>query len=135
MFKQKTLLRIAAFLTLFTAAGHTAGTFMPIPTEQVGLIAAYRTMAETMIPMPIGSPQSIADVFFGNNLVTSLFLLIAGLHLIFAFPERRSLLLLGTGLGAIALISAVYFFPLPAICTGLASVLTIAAARQTDRTA
>lgn len=131
------LLRVAAGLTLFTCLGHTAGTFMPIPAEQVAVAQTHATMKATPVPMPIGKPQSYADIFFGNNIAVSLFLLISGLgFLVFAGKGglegagRRLLLLNSLGMAGVAIISSVYFFPLPAACTGLAAVLGFVAARK-----
>lgn len=78
-----------------------------------------------------------ADIFFGNNIAVSLFLLISGLgFLVFAGKGglegagRRLLLLNSLGMAGVAIISSVYFFPLPAACTGLAAVLGFVAARK-----
>jgi len=51
------LLRIAATLSFLTAAGHTIGTFMPVPPEQNQMHATIAIMKATMIPMPVGSSQ------------------------------------------------------------------------------
>ena len=60
--KRSLLLRVAATLSLITAAGHTVGTFMPVPPEQTQMHATIATMKATMVPMPVGSPKSYADL-------------------------------------------------------------------------
>ncbi len=131
------LLRIAGALTLFTFLGHTAGTFMPVPPEQAEVARTTAVMKATLVPMPIGRAQSFSDLFRGNNLAVSLYLLVAGLSFFFfsgkdglAGGGRRHLLLHSAGMAALALISAVYFFPLPAVCTGIAALLGFIAAKK-----
>jgi len=126
------LLRIAGGLALFTFLGHTAGTFMPVPPEQVEVAKAEAMMKATMVPMPFGNTPSYAKIFLGTNLIVSLYLVIAGFLCFFlanaggmAGAGRKILVLNSIGLIAAAGISAVCFFPLPAICTGLAGILGI----------
>jgi len=125
------LLRIAATFSLITAVGHTVGTFMPVPPEQTQMHTTIAIMKATMIPMPVGSPRSYMQVLDGNNICTSLFLLLCtGLLFTLAKAERERstdqvLLLTAIALGGISLISFVYFFPVPGVCTGLAAILTL----------
>lgn len=124
------LLRLAGALTLFTCLGHTAGTFMPIPAEQAEVAKTAAIMKATAVPMPIGRAQNYGNLFLGTNLAVSLYLLIAGMaFFLFAGQDglegaaRRQLTLTSVGLAGMAMISAIYFFPLPAACTGLAAIL------------
>ena len=55
------LLRIAAALSLTTAVGHTIGTFMPVPKEQVQVHATIVTMKSTLVPIPVGTAQLHGD--------------------------------------------------------------------------
>lgn len=130
------LLRLAATLAAITGVGHTIGTFMPVPADQVAMHAAIATMTATMVPMPVGDARSYMQIFDGNNICTSLFLFLcmAQLLAVAAAPRHpaatRTILLTAAGLGGFAAISAVYFFPLPTVLTGLAAGLCVAAARQ-----
>ncbi len=131
------LLRIAGVLTLFTFLGHTAGTFMPIPAEQVEVAKTAAVMKATAVPMPIGRAQNYGNLFLGTNLAVSLYLLIAGIgFFLFAGKgglegaARRQLTLTSVGMAGMAIISALFFFPLPAACTGVAAVLGFIAARK-----
>lgn len=127
------LLRVAAFLVLFTCAGHTYGTLAPIPPDQTQMIATLEQMKTTMIPMPLGSPKSYGQILDGTNLSVSVYLLITGLILLALSRNRAAgadtavLLITSVGLLLVAGLSAVYFFPLPAICTGVAALLGFAA--------
>ena len=127
---KKILLRIAAGLILFTCMGHTFGTFMPVPQEEVELVNTVNAMKSALVPMPIGKKQSYFDIFFGTNISLSIYLLVTGLSfLLFASADntnttiRKMLLLQSLGLIGIAIISGLYFFPIPAICTGVAGIL------------
>ncbi|MCB1193503.1 MAG: hypothetical protein H7A23_22565 [Leptospiraceae bacterium] len=124
---KKLLLRIAAGLILFTCVGHTFGTFMPIPSEETEMINAADIMKTTLVPMPIGKKQSYFDILLGANICLSIYLLITGLSFILFSSEdntnRKLLLLHSTGLIGVAIVSGLYFFPLPALCTGFAGVL------------
>ncbi len=131
---RKILLRIAAILVLFTCAGHTYGTFVPIPTEQTEMIKTLEQMKATMIPMPMGSPKSYSEILDGNNLSVAVYLLVTGLILLALSRNRPAvdnavLLITSGGLVLVAGLSAVYFFPLPAICTGVAAVLGFVASK------
>lgn len=131
--KRPLLLRIAATFSLITAVGHTFGTFMPIPPEQAQMLATVATMKATLVPMPIGSARSYMQILDGNNLCTSLLLLLCA-SLLFciagAAKERvadRVVLLTSLALAGVALISFVYFFPIPGVFTGLAAALGLVA--------
>ena len=131
---RRILLRIAAFLVLFTCAGHTYGTFVPIPSDQTEMIKTLEQMKATMIPMPMGSSKSYSQILDGNNLSVAVYLLVTGLILLALSRNRPAvdntvLLITSGGLGLVAGLSAVYFFPLPAICTGAAAVLGFVAAK------
>ena len=125
---KKILLRIAAGLVLFTCVGHTIGTFMPLPPEEVELVKVENAMKSALVPFPIGKSQSFFDILLGANLSLSVFLLITGLSFLFMedntnTTNRKLLLLNSLGLVAIGIISAIYFFPVPAMCTGVAGIL------------
>jgi hypothetical protein len=127
------LLRIAATLSLVTAAAHTVGTFMPIPPEQTQMHATVATMKATMIPMPVGSERSYMQILDGNNICTSLFLLLcAALLFTIAKADKAKavdqvVLLTALALLGISAISFVYFFPVPGAFTGIAAVLAFVA--------
>jgi len=129
------LLRIAATLAAITGVGHTIGTFMPIPADQVAMHAAVATMTATMVPMPVGAARSYMQILDGNNLCTSvlLFLCAAQLFAVAKAPSgsvaNRAILITAAGLAGVAVLSALYFFPVPVVFTGLAAVLCVAAVR------
>lgn len=123
-------------MLFITFLGHTMGTFMEIPAEQTAVANAANVMAQTLVPMPVGSAQSYAAIFLGTNLAVSLYLLISAISfLIFALPGgldgqgRRLLALASAGVAALSVISLLYFFPVPAICTALAAVAGFIATR------
>jgi len=127
---KKILLRIAAGLVLFTCLGHTIGTFIPLPPEEVELINTENAMKSALVPMPVGKKQSFFDILLGANIGLSVYLFVSGISLILISSEekfhstsKRLLLLESMGLLALAVISIFYFFPIPAICTGIAGIL------------
>ncbi|MBP7281734.1 MAG: hypothetical protein KBA66_09170 [Leptospiraceae bacterium] len=127
---KKILLRIAAGLVLFTCVGHTIGTFMPLPPEEVELVKVENAMKSALVPFPVGKSQSFFDILFGANIGLSVYLFVSGISLILISSEekfhstsKRLLFLESLGLLALAVISVLYFFPVPAICTGIAGVL------------
>jgi hypothetical protein len=126
-------LRIAGTLSLITGAGHTIGTFMPIPAEQTQMHATVATMAATLVPMPVGAARSYLELFDGNNICTSLFLLLCA-ALLFSVSRAASeqvvsrvITLTALALAGISVISFRYFFPVPAVLTGLAAMLALLA--------
>jgi hypothetical protein len=125
------LLRLAAALTLLTCLGHTIGTFMPIPPEQVAMHETIDVMKKTMIPMPVGTARSYRQILDGNNLCTSLFLLLCGTQLIVISNAPKSkttdrmIIVSAIGLLGFTIISAFYFFPVPTVFTGFAAVLSL----------
>jgi hypothetical protein len=133
--KRRLLLRIAASLSLLTCVGHTIGTVMPIPPEQTQMLATIETMKATMVPMPIGAARSYMQILDGNNICTSLFLLLcAALLFAVASAEKakvvdRIIVLTAVALASASLISFLYFFPGPAVFTGVAAVLAVLAVR------
>jgi len=122
----KALLGTAAFFTLVTCAGHTMGTFMPVPPEQADVVAGLEVMQRTMVPMPVGAARSFATLLDGNSIGLSIWMLVSGLMFIAAAraarPDKVSLALNSAGMGALALLSAFYFFPVPAACLAVAAV-------------
>jgi hypothetical protein len=136
MRNSKLLLRIGAALLFITCAGHTVGTFMEIPAEQTEVARAAQVMEQTLVPMPIGRAQSYADIFFGNNVTVSVYLLITAVSFVlFSLPGgldgagRRLLATASAGVAALSVISLLYFFPVPAVCTGLAALAGFIVAR------
>ena len=129
----KHLLRSAGVLCLVTCAAHLAGTLMKIPSEQVEMLKTVATMKQTMIPMPVGSARSYMDILDGNNFCTSILLMLCGLELFIAamHPEeggaRSVVTVVALCLAGFAIISAIYFFPVPAVLTGLASAFALLA--------
>lgn len=124
------LLKISFALAILTCLGHTAGTLMDIPKEQIEVSNTYSIMKQTMVPMPIGKSQNFADIFFGNNIIVSCFLLISGLiYFILSNAQkldgdlRKILIINNLGMATISIISFLYFFPIPAVFTGLGSIL------------
>jgi hypothetical protein len=130
------LARIAATLVLITCLGHTIGTFMEVPPEQAAMHKAIAVMKSTMVPMPVGSPRSYMQILDGNNLCTSLLLLLCGTQLlaVAGLPSsaatNRLIFTIAVALAGIAAISALYFFPVPAAFTALASMLSFIASTR-----
>jgi hypothetical protein len=127
------LLRIAATFSLITAAGHIFGTFMPVPPEQTQMHATIAIMKATLVPMPVGAARSYMQILDGNNLCTSLLLLLCG-ALLFAIAGAvkaqvvdRVVLLTAAALAGVSLLSFVYFFPVPGVFTALAALLALVA--------
>ncbi len=135
---RKLLLRIAGTLALITCAGHTVGTFMSVPVEQKAMHSAIATMKATMVPMPVGAARSYMQILDGNNLCTSVFLLLcaAQLFAVAGAPAihatNRILLFTAFALACFAVISALYFFPVPTVLTGLAAGLSLMARSRSD---
>jgi hypothetical protein len=126
-------LRVAAALSLTTCVGHTIGTFMVVPPEQTQIHATIASMKATLVPMPVGSPRSYMEILDGNNLSTSLFLAVCAALLFSVARARREPLvdqvigITALGLAGMSVISFRYFFPAPAVFTGLAAVLSLVA--------
>lgn len=130
---RSTLLRIAAVLSLITCVGHTIGTFMPVPAQQTHMQATIATMRATLVPMPIGSARSYLEILDGNNICTSLFLLLCA-AMLFAVSRaarepvvNRIVTLTALALLGVSAISFRYFFPVPGVFTGVAALLAFAA--------
>ena len=83
-------------------------------------------MQRTMVPMPVGAARSFATLLDGNSIGLSIWMLVSGLMFIAAAraarPDKVSLALNSAGMGALALLSAFYFFPVPAACLAVAAV-------------
>lgn len=135
------LLRIAAVLSFLTAVGHTIGTFMPVPAEQERMHATIAIMKTTMIPMPMGSAKSYMQVLDGNNLCTTVLVLLcaAVLTWLATAPKERVadgvILLNALALAGVSVISFLYFFPAPAVFTGVAATLALFARGREHGTA
>jgi hypothetical protein len=106
---------------------------MPIPAEQVQMHATVATMKATMVPMPVGSARSYMDILDGNNICTSLCLLQCA-AVLFSVARAgkepvsdRVITLTALALAGISMISFRYFFPVPAVFTGLAAALALLA--------
>jgi hypothetical protein len=126
---RKNLLRTSAFFTLFTFVGHTIGLIRPLPEDQTQVLAVYQMMKQTLVPFPMGAPKSIATLMIGANTTLSVLLFLTGVSYLFLATDaverssQRQLMLLNISMLAVAITSYFCFFPLPAICTGLATVL------------
>jgi len=135
------LLRIAAALSLITAIGHTIGTFMPVPPDQMQMHSAIGVMKATLVPMPVGPSRSYMDLLDGNNLCTSVLLLLCA-ALLFgvakAGKEKTAdgvIVATALALAAVSLLSFVYFFPVPGAFTGIAAALALLARARGARAA
>lgn len=130
--KRPLLLRSAAALSLLTCLGHTVGTFLPVPPDQTRMLATLDAMRETMVPMPVGAARSYVEILDGNNFCTSLLLgLCATLLFVVSSAPRdrivdRVVTVTALALLGISALSFRYFFPPPAIFTGLAALLAAA---------
>jgi hypothetical protein len=127
------LLRTAAVLSLITCIGHTIGTFMPVPPEQAQMHATIATMKATLVPMPVGSPRSYMELLDGNNICTSVLLLLCA-AVLFSLSRaakeqvtNRIITLTALSLAAISALSFRYFFPVPGVFTALAAALAFVA--------
>ena len=86
-----------------------------------------------MAPLPVGAARSYMQILDGNNLCTSLFLLVCAalLFSIARLPNapatNRVILIVALALAGFAIVSAMYFFAIPTALTGIASVLAIIA--------
>jgi hypothetical protein len=120
---------MAAVLAFITCAGHTVGTFMAIPPEQTAMLRTIGTMRTTMVPMPVGAARSYLQILDGNNLCTSLFLLLCALNLLNAsrLPEgpaiKHTVVITSLALAGFSIVSARYFFPVPTVLTAVAALL------------
>lgn len=129
--KRKYLLWAAAFFTLFTFAGHTAGAIKGPRLDQPGVASAWEVMQTTKVMMPMATERSIATLMSGANYALSIYMLVAGLLFLLvsstkeASPRRDNQILFinSAGIGATAVLSGLCFFPLPAICLGLSSAM------------
>lgn len=132
------LLWTAAVLTLFTFAGHSIGGIQGPPPEQADAHQVYETMARTLVAMPFGSPKTLAAMHEGANICVSVFLLVSSVIFVLLATsksartgtENRILVFNSLGMLATGIVSQIAFFPLPAICTGLAGVLGLIATRR-----
>ena len=125
------LIRIAATLALITFLGHLVGTLVPVPTEQTAMHATIASMKATMVPMPAGEARSYMQILDGNNFATCLLLLFCAVQLfaVAGLPvspaKRRTLLVTSLAMSGFAILSAIFFFPVPAVLTGVAAVLCL----------
>jgi hypothetical protein len=135
---RKLLLRVAAFLTLFTFVGHTFGALSGPKLDQEAAATTFGMMQQTMVPFPFGPDKSIATIMFGANIGLSVYLLLAGLLCIAVSTrkdgsearDKQVIALNSLGLIAMGVISIFCFFPLPAACTGIAGVLGLVALKK-----
>ncbi len=102
---------------------------MEIPPEQVAMLETVALMDQKMVPMPVGPTRSYTQILHGNNLCTILLLMLCGsLFLALAASPKsvvkgRVSLIVALTLIGVAIISGIYFFPVPAILTALAAAL------------
>jgi hypothetical protein len=133
---RKLLLRIAAFLTLFTFLGHTFGALSGPPKDQPEMANVLGLMDQTMVSLPMAT-KSISTLMLGANLCLSVLLMLSGLLFVnsstrtaWTKEDGRILLLNSLAMVATGAISAVCFFPMPAVCTGLAGILGLISLRS-----
>lgn len=132
---RKALLYTAASLAMLTCIVHLIGTYMPIPPEQTEVARVVATMNATLVPMPVGSAKTYLQILNGNNLGTALLLLVCSAQLVGAATSgpsaaaSRAIAITAAGLVGFAVISFTHFFPIPALFTGVAAALSIAATR------
>lgn len=125
------LLRAAATLVLLTGVSHLVGTLMPIPAEQTTMLATVATMKATLVPMPIGASRSYMQILDGNNFCTAVLLLLcaAQLFAVSGAPRQpatnRVLVITAVALATFAILSGLYFFPVPTALTAVAAALTL----------
>jgi hypothetical protein len=106
---------------------------MTVPPEQTAMHATIASMKATIVPMPVGAPRSYMQILDGNNICTALFLLLCAvlLYAIAGLPSacatNRVLVITVIALASFTVISAIYFFPVPSVFTGIAAGLSIIA--------
>ena len=129
--KAKLLLRIAAGLMLFHALGHSMGmTQWDKPTDAEHVLV-INSMKDHRFPF-MGAVHSYADSFSGFGyagtiamlLITCLLWLTASFSNAQPQISTKILLLLFVSLVALCIMEFIYFFPLAAITTLLAAILT-----------
>lgn len=127
------LLRLAAVLVLLTGFAHLAGTLMEIPADQSAVRSTAAVMRATPVPMPVGPARNYFDILQGNNFATCILLFLVGTQVWTlarhaAEPAAQRALWLAAGaLAAFAAVSALYFFPIPAVFTAAAALLIVVA--------
>lgn len=131
---RKTLLFFASFLTLLTCVLHAVGTLFsrPAPTAFVG--QAQMIMEHTYMPLPFDTLRPLSQLMYGGNVMISLYLLVsAALFILSVKPEnyvKNIVVLNSLGLFACSAFSAMFFFAVPAVLTGLAAILGLMAIRK-----
>lgn len=131
------ILKIAASFMFLTFLGHTAGALKPVADTQGDMYTTYMLMKTTLVPMPIGAAKSYSDLMMGGSLCLSVFLFFVG-TLFFSLSKQKNLIqqkniLVMNSLSAlcIAILSTIYFFPVPALFTGMAGLLGLYSASIT----
>ena len=95
------------------------------------MLATVAIMSATLVPMPVGSARSFMQILDGNNFCTSLLLALCA-ALLFAVagaPKERTadrvVAITALALAGASIISARYFFPVPALFTAVAAGLAV----------
>ncbi len=95
--------------------------------------ATIATMKATLVPMPVGPARSYMELLDGNNICTSLLLLLCA-AILFAVSraERQQLVnrvitLTALALAGVSALSFRYFFPVPGVFTGVGALLALVA--------
>jgi hypothetical protein len=135
--KRKHLLRLSSFFALFTFAAHTLGALSDHSKGDAALEATYKMMQESYIQFPMGVSRNIVTLMLGANLCLSVYLFISGMLFILlankpseTWRQDNPIILLNTaGLLVTAIISAFYFFSMPALFLGLAALAGFTATR------
>lgn len=119
---------VAAFFALFTFVGHSIGVISNRALEEVPAFATYQLMKHTTVSFPMGFTRDIATLMLGSNLCLSVYLLIAGLMCVvfgkkaeWSSHDKILVILNSFGLLLTGVISAYFFFPVPAACLVLAA--------------
>jgi hypothetical protein len=129
----KLLLRIAAFLVLFGATGHTIGHFTRKETDNPAQKAVFKAMEQKF--NQFGSFRSWDDFYVGLSLemALTLFIFMVMLWVLSGNTEKypglckKLLLLLLISFAGYTIIAYFYIFTIPAVTTLLVSVLLVTA--------
>ncbi|TGL41459.1 LIC_13387 family protein [Leptospira perdikensis] len=131
----KIFLRIASGLLIFHLAGHSIGNATWDQTDDPIKQNVIQEMTGHQFPF-MGTNRSMGEYFYGYGLITSVALVVFAAYLIFlsfSLDENRNLIkkliwVTTLGLLGISSIEFIYFFPLAAGTTLLASLFSMMAA-------
>lgn len=128
--KPKVLLRIAAILMLLHTLGHTIGVLTWTQAPTPAMAAVINAMQSTHFDF--GGKSVTLGAFFSGYGITMIFVLLFISILLWLLStdtenklSNRLLMPLILLLLAMAITEFIYFFPVPAVLTGLAGVCTL----------